>query len=71
MAFPTTSPQSDDCVWISLKRLKSFEKIDSTNTKIIFDNGIENIVPSSIRTIENQISRASRLDLTLRNRKNS
>lgn len=71
VAFPTTSPQSDDCVWISLKRLKSFEKIDSTNTKIIFDNGIEIIVPSSFRSIENQISRASRLDLTLRNRKNS
>lgn len=67
--FPTTSPYSDECVWISLKRLKKFEKIDSFNTKIIFDNNKEIIVPCSYRTIENQISRASRLDYILRMRK--
>lgn len=67
--FPTTSPKADDCVWISLKRVKSFEKIDSINTKIIFDNNKEIIVPTSYRTIENQISRASRLDLIMRSRK--
>lgn len=71
VVFPTTSPHSDDCVWISLKRIKSFHKIDSTNTKIIFDNEKEIIVPVSYRSIENQISRASRLDLIMRNRKNS
>ncbi len=69
IAFPTTSPQADDCVWISLKRVKKFLKIDSYNTKIIFDNNKELIVPCSYRTIENQISRASRLDLIMRNRK--
>lgn len=68
--FPTTSPYSDECVWISLKRLKKFEKVDSCNTKIIFDNNKEIIVPCSYRTIENQISRASRLDYILRMRKN-
>ena len=67
--FPTTSPFSDDCVWISLKRVKSFEKIDACNTKIIFDNGKELIVPTSYRSVENQISRASRLDYVLRMRK--
>ncbi|MBQ3510840.1 MAG: competence protein ComK [Bacilli bacterium] len=67
--FPTTSPYSDECVWISLKRLKKFEKVDSFNTKIIFDNNKEIIVPCSYRTIENQISRASRLDYILRMRK--
>ena len=70
VVFPTTSPHSDDCVWISLKRLKKFEKVDSCNTKILFDNGKEIIVPCSYRTIENQVSRASRLDLIMRNRKN-
>ena len=69
IVFPTTSPKADDCVWISLKRVKSFEKIDSINTKIIFDNNKEIIVPTSYRTIENQISRASRLDLIMRSRK--
>lgn len=71
IVFPTTSPQSDDCVWISLKRVNKIIKIDSNNTKIIFDNNKEIIVDSSYRTIENQLSRASRLDLILRNHKNS
>ena len=57
-------------MWISLKRVRSFEKIDACNTRIIFDNNKEIIVPCSYRTIENQISRASRLDLILRKRKN-
>ena len=70
VVFPTTSPYSDECVWISLKRLKKFEKVDSCNTRIIFDNNKEIIVPCSYRTIENQISRASRLDYILRMRKN-
>lgn len=70
IVFPTTSPSSADCVWISLGRVKYFEKIDASNTKIIFDNNREIIVPCSYRTIENQVSRASRLDLVMRNRKN-
>lgn len=70
IVFPTTSPQSTDCTWVSLKRIKSFVKIDSSNTKIIFDNGKEIIVPCSYRTIENQVSRASRLGLIMRSRKN-
>lgn len=68
--FPTTSPLAEDCIWISLKRVKKFEKIDCNNTKIVFDNNVELIVPCSYRTIENQVSRASRLDLIMRNRKN-
>ena len=70
VVFPTTSPFSDDCVWISLKRVKKFEKIDACNTKILFDNGKEIIVPCSYRSVENQVSRASRLDYILRMRKN-
>ncbi len=69
--FPTTSPHSEDCAWISLKRVSNIKKVDLYNTKIIFDNDKEIIVPCSFRSIENQLSRASRLDLILRNRKNS
>ena len=69
IVFPTTSPSSDECAWIVLKRVKKIEKVDGNNTKIIFDNNIELIVPSSYRSIENQLSRASRLDLILRNHK--
>ena len=71
IAFPTTSPYSDDCVWISLKRIKNIYKIDNYNTKVVFDNDKEIIVPCSFRSVENQLSRASRLDLVLKNRKNS
>ena len=67
--FPTTSPKAEDCIWISLKRVNNIEKIDSINTKVIFDNGKEIIVPVSYRTLENQISRASRLDFLMRKRK--
>lgn len=70
VVFPTTSPFADDCVWISLKRVKNYKKVDSNSTKIIFDNGIEIVIPTSYRSFENQISRASRLDLIMRNRKN-
>ena len=69
IVFPTTSPKSDDCIWISLKRVKNFERIDNSNTKVIFDNNKEIIVPVSYRTLENQISRASRLDFMMRKRK--
>ena len=71
IVFPTTSPHADDCVWISLKRVKKIEKVDYNNTKVIFDNNREIIVDCSYRTMENQLSRASRLDLILRNHKNS
>ncbi len=69
--FPTTSPSSEDCAWISLRRVCKIEKIDRDHTKIIFDNGKDIIVECSYRMIENQLSRASRLDLILRNHKNS
>ena len=70
IVFPTTSPSAADCIWISVKRVKKIEKIDSTSTKILFDNNKEIIVPCSFRTIENQLSRASRLDFIMRMRKN-
>ena len=71
IVFPTTSPFADDCCWISLNRIYNIYKIDNYNTKIVFDNHEEIIIPCSFRSIENQISRASRLDLVLKNRKNS
>ena len=71
IVFPTTSPLAEDCVWISLKRVKKIERVEYDNTKVIFDNNREIIVNCSYRTMENQLSRASRLDLILRNHKNS
>ena len=45
--FPTTSPQAEDCAWICLNRVKNISKVDSFNTKIVFDNDRELIVPCS------------------------
>lgn len=67
--FPTTSPRSEECAWISLNHVKNYESIDANNTKIVFDNNKEIIVPVSARSIENQIFRASRLDSIMRKRK--
>lgn len=67
--FPTTSPSSDDCSWISLKDIQSFEELSNQSTEITFHNGIKITIPVSKRMIENQILRASRLDLIIRNRK--
>src|SRR5574344_330727 len=63
VVFPTNSPNAVDCAWISLKRIKSFNKIDDATTSITFDNDKQIVVPSSFRMIENQVSRASRLAL--------
>ncbi len=68
--FPTNSPTSNDCIWISLKNIKKISNENFNSTKIEFNNGITITIPVSKRTIENQIMRASRLDLIMRNRKN-
>ena len=67
--FPTNSPSSEDCIWISLRNIKKIEEQEFNSTKIEFNNGINMVIPISKRTIENQILRASRLDLIMRNRK--
>lgn len=69
--FPTNSPDSADCIWISLKNIKTIKEDDFNSTRIIFNNDIGITIPISKRTIENQIFRASRLDLIMRNRKSN
>ena len=68
--FPTNSPQANDCSWISLKDIKLLEEVEYNMTKITFFNNTSITLPVSKRTVENQVFRASRLDLILRNRRN-
>lgn len=68
--FPTASPTASDCAWISLKRVQNIEKVDAFTTRVIFDNGREVLIPCSFRSLENQLSRASRLDVIIRKRIN-
>lgn len=66
--FPTNSPLSDDCSWLSLKSIKSIKEGNFNTTDVIFNNGVSINIPVSKRTMDNQILRASRLDLIMRNR---
>lgn len=66
--FPTNSPISDDCSLLSLKSIKSIKEGDFNTTDVIFNNGVSINIPVSKRTMDNQILRASRLDLIMRNR---
>ena len=69
--FPTASPTDNECIWVALNNIKFFEKIDYNQTRIVFKNNKEILVPVSYRSVENQILRATRLESLLRNRKNS
>ncbi len=67
--FPTTSPNDDDCGWISLKNIKEYRKLDSNNTEVEFKNGKILNVNISYNSFNNQVMRASRLESITRNRR--
>lgn len=69
--FPTVSPDDENCVWISLNKVKKYKETDdgTNNTYIEFKNGESIIIDVSCKSFENQLLRASRLDSVLRNRK--
>ncbi|HHW69467.1 MAG TPA: competence protein [Tenericutes bacterium] len=66
--FPTASPRADDCNWISLENIEKYEK-DDFNTLVLFKNGQSLSFNISYLSFENQIYRASRLLLVLKNKK--
>ncbi len=66
--FPTISPTSVDCAWLALNHIKRIEELEE-NTKIIFNNSKEIILPLSYRSLQNQLYRAARLDSIIRSRK--
>ena len=68
--FPTSSPRTKECIWVSLTHLDNY-LIDKNNTYISFKNGYKLKANVSIFALENQILRASRLESVLRSRKMS
>ena len=68
--FPTSSPQLNECCWISLNKISDYV-VENNNVYIFFKNGFKLKVNISFFTLENQILRASRLESVLRHRKNS
>ncbi len=65
--FPTESPSSNKCVWISLNNLDRYEKSNGF-TKVIFNNGKEIIVKMSLSSFEMQVLRANRLGSIIKKR---
>lgn len=68
--FPTTSPRSFNCAWISLKNLQNYRKNDDS-TIIIFNNGHLLNLEVSYASLDSQVLRAARLESVLRLRKNN
>jgi len=66
--FPTKSSLLEDCSWINYNFIKKYEK-DGKNVKITFKNNEQISVDMSKLSLENQISRSTKLELTARKRK--
>lgn len=58
-AFPTTSPDKFDCIWIFVTHIQEIVSIDKHNTLIRFKNSEKIIVPVSNYIIEEQRKRTS------------
>lgn len=69
--FPTVSPEDDDCIWLSLQKIKNYKETDDglNQTMVEFKNGKKLRLNVSYKSFENQLLRASRLESVLRNRK--
>jgi len=67
--FPTTSPNSNQNIWISLNNILKYEKMGK-KTKIIFKNNKEIVVDIPYYSVQNQILRSTMLESIVRRRKN-
>ena len=68
--FPTSSPRLDSCSWISLNNIESYYKSDN-KTIIKFSCGKEITLNLSYSIIDNQVLRATRLEVLLNRRINN
>ena len=66
--FPTESPSSKNCVWISLNNIEKYEKYNGF-TKVTFNQGKEMIIKMNISSFETQVLRANRLGSVIHKRK--
>lgn len=66
--FPTTSPRTNDCSWISLKHIKQINEKEY-NSEIEFKNGKKVQLNISYNSLTNQLLRSSRLESVFNERK--
>ena len=67
--FPTCSPRLKNCSWISLNNIDTYKKYN-TESMITFQNNLTLKIPVSSKIINNQILRATRLEVVYQKRKN-
>lgn len=67
--FPTTSIEDEECMWIAVNKIKTYEPFDYNTTKITFYTNQFIIIPLSYRSVQNQIFRATRLSYIINERK--
>lgn len=67
--FPTNSPRSDVCSWVSYTNLLKYERIDSTHTRLYFANNRKIDIEVSYNVIDNQVTRCIKLERVLLKRK--
>lgn len=67
--FPTESPNSSSCSWLSLNQISNYHN-ENGYTKVTFNSGKYILVKMSVSSFESQILRANRLETLLRKRTN-
>ncbi|MGG3471132.1 competence protein ComK [Neobacillus pocheonensis] len=63
--FPTTSPSSPECIWISQEHFKKHRRSGANQSLITFHNNQSYLFPVSYSTIETQMLRTAFLKTTL------
>ncbi|WP_376767927.1 competence protein ComK [Neobacillus endophyticus] len=63
--FPTTSPKSHECFWISHAHVEDYRRVGPHQTLITFQNKKSYLFPVSFGTIEGQMLRTSLLKTKL------
>jgi competence protein ComK len=63
--FPTASPLSSECIWISFEHVEKYRRVDAQKTMVTFRNKQSRIFPVSFSTIEGQMLRTSLLKTKL------
>lgn len=66
--FPTTSPNRQECIWISHEHVKDYERINPQETLIHFNNNRSFIFPVSCSSIISQLERTAYLRTKLMQR---
>ncbi|MDQ0217579.1 transcriptional regulator [Peribacillus cavernae] len=55
--FPTTSPLRPQCIWVSLEHIDTFNRADNSHTSVLFKNHLQELLPISTSSFENQYMR--------------